>query len=86
LKTVDVWEVSELRVNGTTLLEDWLPFNTLSDRNVTLDSAAVYQWDQNPKRLTQKVGAYRKEKVQSVTAEVLHRWKVPVRMPAPKAP
>jgi hypothetical protein len=80
LKALDVWEVSELRVNGTTAaLDIWLPFACLSDKNVTLDANAVNHWLDHPNLSDYKVGSYPKTAVKTLTAEVLHRWKVPVR-------
>jgi hypothetical protein len=79
LKVIDVWEVSELRVNGTTPLDQWLPYKTLSDKRVLLNAKAVSEWLDNPKLATVKRGEYPKEKVERVTANVLHRWKIPVR-------
>ena len=74
----EIWEVSELKVNGRTPLEKWLPYNTLSDNGAKIPRGQDWNnldWDykQNQKRTD-----YRKEVVKSVTASLIQRWTIPI--------
>jgi uncharacterized protein (TIGR03067 family) len=81
IRRVEVWEVADLRVNGRTPLEDWLPFKTLGTSHTLIPfwtKANGLDWD--PAR-SQPRTDYPKERVDFVTARVLKKWEVPLREP-----
>ena len=81
IRRVEVWEVAELRVNGHTPLEDWLPYKTLSDTRVLIPFWAKtdgLDWDA---ARSQPRTDYPKEPVHFVTARVLKKWDLPLREP-----
>jgi uncharacterized protein (TIGR03067 family) len=81
IRRVEVWEVSELRVNGRTPLEDWLPYKTLSDGRTLIPfwaRAGGLDWDRARSRPRTD---YPKEKVDFVSARVLKKWDLPLHDP-----
>jgi hypothetical protein len=78
--TIIVMTAHNLRVNGKTVLEKWLPYPVTSDAKVVVSDYSDFKnldWD--PKRLGDR-DDYPKEKVRNVKAEGIQRW--PVHFPA----
>jgi hypothetical protein len=78
IREMEFWEVEMLRVNGTTPLEKWLPYNTMSDKRVEVRKGANWDnldWDPN---LLKSRTDYPKEKVQFVQAYGCKKWMVPI--------
>lgn len=71
-----VQEASELRVNGKTPLEKWLPYGVTSGKNVKVGLDIDWinlDWDAEKSASRTD---YPKEKVKEVKAELLRSWKV----------
>ncbi|HJP93504.1 MAG TPA: hypothetical protein VJ875_16210 [Pyrinomonadaceae bacterium] len=74
----DVWEVESLLVNGKTPLQDWLPYEVMSDRIVHISERpkqTSLDWDRTLKNYRQD---YPNEKVEFVTANAIRKWLIPV--------
>ncbi|MBP3956351.1 sigma-70 family RNA polymerase sigma factor [Gemmata sp. G18] len=83
---IEVWEVSALRVNGRTALDEWLPYRTKSDVNVRVPAgtpATNLDWDA---RTAKSRTDYPKERVEFVRAEPIRKWLLPIKKPGAKAP
>ncbi len=82
-----VIEARELKVNGNTPLEKWLPYSTISGMNVKVGSDQLnIEWknlDWDPAKLGSR-GDYPKERVQEVKAEGLRSWIVRFRQVSEK--
>jgi hypothetical protein len=76
---ITILEADELKVNGTTLLEKWLPYATTSGEKVKVIGRTVggdwknLDWDE--KKLAKR-DDYPKDKVDEVKAEGIRRWPV----------
>jgi hypothetical protein len=82
---LEVWEASELRVNGRAPLERWLPYGTLCGKEVSVPASAMGRWenlDWDAERCQGRQD-YPKEKVGKVTATVITRWTVRLRKEKP---
>ncbi|VTR96105.1 sigma-70 family rna polymerase sigma factor : RNA polymerase sigma factor, sigma-70 family OS=Singulisphaera acidiphila (strain ATCC BAA-1392 / DSM 18658 / VKM B-2454 / MOB10) GN=Sinac_6419 PE=4 SV=1: Sigma70_r2: Sigma70_r4_2 [Gemmata massiliana] len=78
---IEVWEVPALRVNGNTVLEEWLPYRTKSDINVRVPAdapATNLDWDA---RTAKSRTDYPKERVEFVRAEPVRKWLLPIKKP-----
>ena len=78
MNAVEVWEVEALSVNGKKPVEQWLPYNTMSEADVHI--VARTDWDNlewDPKT-SNKRADLPKEKVQFVEGKVLAKWTVPM--------
>jgi hypothetical protein len=64
-----------LRVNGKIPVEKWLPFPTMSAKNVLVESEDFENLDWDKKRGGRRID-YPKEKVENVKAEGIKRWTV----------
>lgn len=74
----EIWEVDSLLVNGKTHLQDWLPYEVISDRSVHIGDRpkqSSLDWDKALKNYRQD---YPNEKVEFVTANAIRKWLVPV--------
>ncbi len=75
---MELWEASELRVNGKTALENWLPYSTLSAAKARIPANTDWtnlDWDAK----TQKSRTdYPKETIKSVVATISHKWEVSI--------
>jgi hypothetical protein len=78
-----VWEVQQLKVNGKTPLEKWLPYDTTCGKKVKIGWEMLtvdwknLDWDR------EKLGSredYPKEKVEDVRAEGIRSWSIKLPM------
>ncbi len=79
LKRIEVLEVREPKVNGTTPLEKWLPYDTMSGDKEPVDSVGSSEnldWD---KKRDHPRDDYPKEIVKNVVATGIRHWDVAVR-------
>jgi hypothetical protein len=77
VKEVTVFEARQLKVNGKTPLDKWLPYKSTSSKKVKVASIALNtEWknlDWDAENLRER-DDYPKEKVEVVKAEGLRRW------------
>ena len=79
ISEIVVLEARELKVNGKTPLEDWLPYKTTSGEKVKVAKQELLidwknlNWDANKSASRDD---YPKEKVEDVKAEGFRRWTV----------
>ena len=69
-------EARELKVNGKTPLDKWLPYDTMCDEKDTVGTVRAWpnlEWDMKNDRPRND---YPKEKVEEVVADGVHRWAV----------
>jgi RNA polymerase sigma factor (sigma-70 family) len=84
VRRVEVWEASELRVNGRTPLEDWLPYKTLSNARTVIPfwtnwrRGGSLDWDGARSRPRTD---YPKEQVDFIAARVLKKWDLALHEP-----
>ncbi|MFL5341885.1 MAG: WD40 repeat domain-containing protein, partial [Gemmataceae bacterium] len=86
IKWIDVLEASELRVNGKTPLQEWLPYPTMSDQQVRIPANTDWgnlDWD--AKTLKSRTD-YPNEKVEFVKPTVLTMRLIPIIGLAPTGP
>ncbi len=79
IKEIIVLETKELKINGKTSLEQWLPYGTICSQNVKVSQNQLssgwknldWNWEKNRER-----DDYPKEKVEEVKAETIRSWTV----------
>lgn len=78
LVDIEVMETEQLLVNGKTPVEEWIPYPTISGKNVTIDFEETADADLNKDpQLPKKVAAkYPNETVESVRAAKFKIWKI----------
>jgi len=79
LRKIEVLEARNLKVNGKTPLEKWLPYDTMYGDKEPVDPVGAsdnLDWDKNRSRPRDD---YPKEKVEKVVADGIHHWKATLR-------
>lgn len=84
IKTIAVMEARDLKVNGKTPLEKWLPYDTTSGKKVKVSEAAKQTYLDYDYKKYKNRDDYPKEKVEKVTAEGIRTWTVKIQHKAEK--
>lgn len=78
IREFEVWEVRSISVNGTTPLETWLPYKTMSDGDVVVPEGAESQnlnWDPARSRPRDDLPS---DPVEFISTDVVKKWIVPI--------
>jgi WD40 repeat protein len=86
VNTIQVWEASDLAVNGKTPLQNWLPYAAMSDQKARIapnTDGTNLDWDA---KASKSRTDYLNEKITSIDAAVLKKWVVPIEGMPPAKP